>query len=184
MTVEDNFDSQKLALEAYKNATNMTIKLCSLSCLSNMKNKDRDVILLDFYKKYKKQPVMIEKWLQIQASAKLKNNVYNIKRLIKLPEFTYKNPNQVRSLLNTFAKNNPINFHDSSGKGYKFITDQILILDSINPSSASSLSSAFSKWKSLDNSRKKLMKINMERILKKKGLSTNTFEIINNIIES
>ena len=127
---------------------------------------------------------MIEKWLQIQASAKLKNNVYNVKRLIKLPEFTYKNPNQVRSLLNTFAKNNPINFHDSSGKGYKFITDQILILDSINPSSASSLSSAFSKWKSLDNSRKKLMKINMERILKKKGLSTNTFEIINNIIES
>ena len=184
LTVEDNFDSQKLALEAYKNATNMTIKLCSLSCLSNMKNKDRDVILLDFYKKYKKQPVMIEKWLQIQASAKLKNNVYNVKRLIKLPEFTYKNPNQVRSLLNTFAKNNPINFHDSSGKGYKFITDQILILDSINPSSASSLSSAFSKWKSLDNSRKKLMKINMERILKKKGLSTNTFEIINNIIES
>jgi aminopeptidase N len=149
-----------------------------------MKSENKKRILLDFYNKYKKQPSMIEKWLQIQASAKLKNNLYNIKKLIKTPEFTYENPNQIRSLLNVFAKNNPINFHDNSGKSYKFIADQIIILDSINPSSASSLSSAFSNWKSLDKTRKELVKINMERILKKKNLSTNTFEIINNIITS
>ena len=41
----------------------MTIKLYSLSCISNMKIKNRDSILLDFYVKYKKQPIMIEKWL-------------------------------------------------------------------------------------------------------------------------
>jgi aminopeptidase N len=149
-----------------------------------MKSKDRNTILLDFYEKYKKQPIMIEKWFQVQASAKLKNNLHNIKRLIKSPEFTYKNPNQVRSLLNVFAKNNPINFHDNSGKGYKFIADQIIILDSINPSSAASLSSAFSNWKSLDQNRKKIIKINMKRILQKKNLSPNTFEIINNINKS
>jgi len=171
-------------LEAYKNSNNMTIKLYSLSCISNMKSKDRNTILLDFYEKYKKQPIMIEKWFQVQASAKLKNNLHNIKRLIKSPEFTYKNPNQVRSLLNVFAKNNPINFHDNSGKGYKFIADQIIILDSINPSSAASLSSAFSNWKSLDQNRKKIIKINMKRILQKKNLSLNTFEIINNINKS
>jgi len=184
LTIEGNIASQKIALEAYNNSNNMTIKLYSLNCLSNMKSGNKNRILLDFYNKYKKQPIMIEKWLQIQASAKLKNNLYNIKKLIKTPEFTYENPNQIRSLLNVFAKNNPINFHDNSGKSYKFIADQIIILDSINPSSASSLSSAFSNWKSLDKTRKKLIKINMERILKKKNLSTNTFEIINNIITS
>ena len=184
LTIEDNLDAQKLVLEAYKSSNNMTIKLYSLSCISNMKSKDRNTILLDFYEKYKKQPIMIEKWFQVQASAKLKNNLRNIKRLVKSSEFTYKNPNQVRSLLNVFAKNNPINFHDNSGKGYKFIADQIIILDSINPSSAASLSSAFSNWKSLDQNRKKIIKINMKRILQKKNLSPNTFEIINNINKS
>ena len=184
LTIEGNTSSQKIALEAYNNSNNMTIKLYSLNCLCSMKSGNKKRILLDFYNKYKKQPSMIEKWLQIQASAKLKNNLYNIKKLIKTPEFTYENPNQIRSLLNVFAKNNPINFHDNSGKSYKFIADQIIILDSINPSSASSLSSAFSNWKSLDKTRKELVKINMERILKKKNLSTNTFEIINNIITS
>ena len=184
LTIEDNLNSQKLVLESYKNSTNMTIKLYSLSCISNMKIKNRDSILLDFYVKYKKQPIMIEKWLQVKASAKLKNNLYNIKRLIKSSVFSYKNPNQVRSLLNVFAKNNPINFHNNSGKGYKFIADQIIILDSINPSSAASLSSAFSNWKSLDKKRQNIIKINMARILNKRNLSSNTFEIINNINKS
>ena len=127
---------------------------------------------------------MIEKWLQIQAAAKVKNNLKNIKKLIKLPEFSYKNPNQVRSLLNVFARNNSINFHDLSGAGYKFIADQIIILDAINPSSASGLSSVFSNWKNLDKDRKSLIKININRILQKRDLSNNTFEIIDNIIKS
>ena len=184
MTIKDDLNSQKLALTSYKTNKNMTIKLFSLSCICNMQNKVKDNLLLEFYNKYKTQPIMIEKWLQIQSSAKIKNNLKNIKKLIKLSEFSYKNPNQVRALLNVFARNNAINFHHKSGSGYKFISDQIIILDSINPSSASNLSSTFSNWKKLDINRQKLIKQNLERIINKKELSTNTYEIISNIFKS
>ena len=80
--------------------------------------------------------------------------------------------------------NNSINFHHSSGSGYKFITEQIIYLDSINPSSASGLASAFSNWKSLELDKRKIIKENLLKIRKKKNLSTNTFEIIDNIIKS
>tara|TARA_B000000475_G_scaffold254838_1_gene234098 strand:- start:1165 stop:1614 length:450 start_codon:yes stop_codon:yes gene_type:complete len=149
-----------------------------------MKGKRKNNLISMFYKKYKNQPIMVEKWLQIQASAKTKNNLNVVKNLIKLPDFSYKNPNQVRAVLSTFAKNNPVNFHESSGAGYKFIADQIIYLDTINPSSASGLSSAFSSWKRLKLNRRKIIKKNLMRIREKKNLSTNTFEIINNIIKS
>lgn len=184
LTSEKNSISQDLAYNTYKNSKNMTLKLYSLACICNMNGKFKNNLLIDFYNKYKNQPIMIEKWLQIQAAAKVKNNLKNIKKLIKLPEFSYKNPNQVRSLLNVFARNNSINFHDLSGAGYKFIADQIIILDAINPSSASGLSSVFSNWKNLDKDRKSLIKININRILQKRDLSNNTFEIIDNIIKS
>tara|TARA_Y100000994_G_scaffold213549_1_gene188911 strand:- start:21 stop:470 length:450 start_codon:yes stop_codon:yes gene_type:complete len=149
-----------------------------------MKGKYKNRLISEFYQKYKEQPIMIEKWFQVQASAKNKNNLQVVKRLIKLDDFNYKNPNHVRAVLTTFAKNNSINFHHSSGSGYKFIAEQIIYLDSINPSSASGLASAFSNWKNLELDKRKIIKKNLLKIRKKKNLSTNTFEIIDNIIKS
>ena len=184
VTANKDKNSEELAYRAYNSSNNMTIKLYSLSCICNMKGKYKSNLISEFYQKYKNQPIMIEKWLQIQASAKTKNNLNIVKKLIKLPDFNYKNPNQVRAVLSTFAKNNSINFHESSGAGYKFIADQIIYLDTINPSSASGLSSAFSNWKRLKLNKRKIIKKNLIRIREKKNLSMNTYEIINNIIRS
>ena len=162
----------------------MTIQLFSLTCIINIKGKQKDKLISDFYQKYKDQPTMIEKWLQIQASAKIKNNLNIVKKLIKLPIFDYKSANKVRAVLTTFAKNNSINFHHISGSGYKFIADQIIHIDTINPSSASGLATSFSSWKKLDRNRRKTIKEQLLRIRKKENLSTNTFEIIDNIIKS
>ena len=184
LTAKKDKNAEELALKAYNSSNNMTIKLYSLSCICNMKGKYKNRLISEFYQQYKEQPIMIEKWFQIQASAKTKNNLHVVKRLIKLADFNYKNPNQVRAVLTAFAKNNSINFHHSSGSGYKFIAEQIIYLDSINPSSASGLASAFSNWKNLELDKRKIIKQNLLKIIKKKNLSTNTFEIIDNIIKS
>ena len=184
LTAKKDKNSEELAYKAYNSSNNMTIKLYSLSCICNMKGKYKTRLISEFYQQYKEQPIMIEKWFQVQASAKTKNNLNTVKRLIKLAEFNYKNPNQVRAVLTTFAKNNSINFHHSSGSGYKFIAEQIIYLDSINPSTASGLASAFSNWKSLELNKRKIIKQNLLEIRKKKNLSTNTLEIIDNIIKS
>ena len=184
LTSQKDKNSEKLAYKAYNSSNNMTIKLFSLSCINNIQGKYKNNLISEFYQKYKDQPTMIEKWLQIQASAKIKNNLNAVKKLIRLPVFDYKNANKVRVVLTTFAKNNSINFHNASGNGYKFIADQIIHLDTINPSSASGLASAFSSWKNLDKSRRKIIRENLIRIREKKDLSTNTFEIIDNIIKS
>ncbi|PPR16973.1 MAG: hypothetical protein CFH33_00349, partial [Alphaproteobacteria bacterium MarineAlpha9_Bin3] len=184
LTAKKDKNAEELALKAYNSSNNMTIKLYSLSCICNMKGKYKNRLISEFYQQYKEQPIMIEKWFQIQASAKTKNNLHIVKRLIKLAVFDYKNANKVRAVLTTFAKNNSINFHNISGNGYKFIADQIMHIDTINPSSASGLASSFSSWKNLDKSRQKIIKENLIRISEKKDLSTNTFEIIDNIIKS
>ena len=184
LTAKKDKKAEELALKAYNSSTNMTIKLYSLSSICNMKGKYKNRLISEFYQQYKEQPIMIEKWFQVQASAKNKNNLHVVKRLIKLDDFNYKNPNQVRAVLTTFAKNNSINFHHSSGSGYKFIAEQIIYLDSINPSTASGLASAFSNWKSLELNKRKIIKQNLVEIRKKKNLSTNTLEIIDNIIKS
>ena len=129
LTAKKDKNSEELAYKAYNSSNNMTIKLYSLSCICNMKGKYKTRLISEFYQQYKEQPIMIEKWFQVQASAKTKNNLNTVKRLIKLPDFDYKNPN--RSSQMTFAKNNSINFHHSSGAGYKFIA--IKLYDSINP---------------------------------------------------
>ena len=48
----------------------------------------------------------------------------------------------------------------------------------------SGLASAFSNWKSLELNKRKIIKQNLLEIRKKKNLSTNTLEIIDNIIKS
>jgi len=184
LTADKGKNAEQIAFKAYNSSDNMTIQLFSLTCIINIKGKQKDKLISDFYQKYKDQPTMIEKWLQIQASAKIKNNLNIVKKLIKLPIFDYKSANKVRAVLTTFAKNNSINFHHISGSGYKFIADQIIHIDTINPSSASGLATSFSSWKKLDRNRRKTIKEQLLRIRKKENLSTNTFEIIDNIIKS
>ena len=57
-------------------------------------------------------------------------------------------------------------FHDPSGAGYEFLADYVILLDPMNPQIASRLVSAFSMWKRYDETRKALMKAQLERILK------------------
>ena len=99
-------------------------------------------------------------------------------RLVRTPEFDITNPNRVRSLIGTFATNNPINFHGSDGKGYKMLADYVIFLDSMNPQVAARLAIPLTRWRSHTINRQNLMIKQLQRIINIEKVSSDVFEIV------
>jgi len=94
------------------------------------------------------------------------------------PDFNLANPNRARSLLYAFGAGNPIGFHREDGNAYRFLADQILELDSINPQVASRIVSSFNQWRRYEPVRGGLMKDELERIASHPGISKDVSEIV------
>jgi aminopeptidase N len=82
------------ALERYKAADNMTDQVASLAALTSRECQEREEALGLFYEQWKEDPLIMNKWLGLQASAGLPNNVDNVIALTKHPAFDIKNPNK------------------------------------------------------------------------------------------
>jgi aminopeptidase N len=168
---------RKLCMEQFTNAGNMTDKVTSLAALAGTDCPERHEALASFYEQWKNDPLVMDKWLSIQALSPLPDTLQNVKNLMQHPAFTIKNPNKVRALVGAFTLGNAVRFHDAGGEGYAFLADTVLALDPRNPQIAARLLSPFTMWKRYDNGRKGLMKAQLERIVKTAGLSKDVYEI-------
>ena len=45
----------------------------------------------------------------------------SVRKLMRHPLFSIKNPNKVRALIGTFAMANPVNFNRPDGRGYELV---------------------------------------------------------------
>jgi aminopeptidase N len=177
MELEDE-GIRSLCLKQFKTGGNMTDTIAALANLANYECPERQEALASFYEKWKDDPLVMDKWLSIQAASRLTNTLEKVKALTRHPAFTIKNPNKVRALIGAFAQGNPARFHDPSGAGYEFLADHVMAIDPLNPQIAARLVSAFTLWKRYDESRRALMKEQLERILKAPGLSKDVHEIV------
>lgn len=162
--------------EQYRQANNMTDTITALSQLVNQEGDSKQVFLDDFYNRWKDDPLVLDKWFAIQASSKATDTSARVLDLLNHEAFSIKNPNRVRSLLSSFS-GNAVHFHQIKGDGYRFIADQILSLDDINPQVAARILQSFSRWKRHEPLRKALMQAQLERILDHEGLSRDCYEI-------
>jgi aminopeptidase N len=167
---------RKLCMEQFRTAGNMTDVMASLANLANTDCPERPDALSGFYETWKDDPLVMDKWLSIQALSRLSNTLDTVKALMKNPVFNIKNPNKVRSLIGAFAANT-VRFHDANGEGYTFLADQVLTIDPMNPQIAARLLSAFTVWKRYDKNRQERMKAQLERILNTPKLSKDVHEI-------
>jgi aminopeptidase N len=151
--------------------------VAALVNLANNECPEREEALATFHDKWKHDPLVMDKWLAIQATSRLPNTLATVKKLMTHPVFTIKNPNKVRALIGSFASNS-VRFHDPSGAGYAFLADQVLVLDPMNPQIAARLVSAFTLWKRYDAKRQALMKKELERILAAPKLSKDVYEVV------
>jgi hypothetical protein len=80
--------------------------------------------LQEFYEANKEKPLVLLKWLAVQASCALPNNLPKVRALMEHPAFTITTPNCCYSLFLGFARS--VNFHAADGSGYEFIGDSVI----------------------------------------------------------
>lgn len=158
---------------------NMTDVSAALSLIANSNfEKESESELANFYEKWKDESLVVNQWLAIQARVKKENSIEKIKKLLNHKSFDIKNPNKVRSLIGVFANDNSVNFHKIDGSGYKFLEEQVLILDKLNPQISARMVKPFVKWKKYDEERSLLMKKSLHKIQKTTNISKDLYEIV------
>tara|TARA_Y100001935_G_scaffold255110_1_gene266584 strand:+ start:7476 stop:10106 length:2631 start_codon:yes stop_codon:yes gene_type:complete len=176
MCLSDDPEIKTLILDHYYLSDNMTTTMAGLRCIADSNFFERKKILTDFSKKWENDPLVIDKWFTVQAVSTRKNTLSEVKNLMTSSLFSIENPNRVRSLIGAFISGNPLGFHSPDGSGYKFLRDQVLSLDKINPQIAARLLRNMAKWKKFDPQRRKLMRTTLEKILSESP-SINVYEI-------
>jgi len=170
-------DIQSICYQQFKSANNMTDVMAALIALANNECPQRESALQEFYQKWNKDLLVVDKWLGIQATSRLPGTLDRVIELTRHEAFSLKNPNKIRALIGSFGHGNPAQFHDISGNGYQFITDRILEIDKLNPQIAARLMGVYTLWRRYDEQRQSLMKRQLERIVSESGLSKDVFEI-------
>lgn len=168
----------EICVKHYQTADNMTNSIHALGEIVNHNLPQREQFLTEFYEKWSNNSLVICKWLAIQARAVLPNTLHQVKELLKHPAFDWKNPNKIRSLIGVFCTENRVQFHDRSGAGYVFLTEQIEYLDKLNPQIAARLLRPFTLWHRLDKQRQQLIREQLETLVKIPDLSADVYEIV------
>jgi aminopeptidase N len=83
----------------------------------------------------------------------------------------------VRALVGAFSQANAVHFHAKNGEGYRFLADQVLALNVLNPQIASRMVTGLAQWRRYDTERQKLMKQQLQRIVDTEHLSRDVYEI-------
>jgi aminopeptidase N len=156
-------DAIDLAVLQYQTADNMTDRMAALTMLSLRAAPERTVALEDFYRRYANDPLIVDKWLALQAAIPEPATLDRVKALTAHPAFSMTNPNRVRALIGSFAMGNQREFNRADGLGYDFLVDTVLALDPKNPQVAARLLSALRSWRVLESGRRS----HAERALKK-----------------
>jgi len=169
---------QQIIVDQFYAANNMTEQLAALAVMSHFDeaNVEKQKAFEYFYQQFESQPLVIDKWFALQARSENKNVLTTVKKLLNHPAFSMKNPNKVRSLIGAFTQNLPA-FHNITGAGYEFLTENIITLNAINPMVASRLCEPLTRWQKYGDTRQLLMKDCLNKIKQTPNLSTDIYEI-------
>ena len=172
------------ALSVYHAANNMTDRMSALAALNDQPGDARTEAMAAFHDRYTGDPLTLDKWFVLTATAPGPDALVNIRLAMEDPTFTLCNPNKARSLIGAFAASNPTAFHAADGAGYKFFTEQILAIDKLNPQTAARMLAPLGRWKRMDPARQSQMQAALKRILATKNISRDIFEIADKALKS
>ena len=168
--------------DQFDRADNMTDRSAALAALLRVGGKPRDRALVAFEREFADEPLVLDKWFSMQASAiRLPGEppvLERVRELMRHPAFSIRNPNKVRSLITAFCNVNLAEFHGAEGAGYAFWTEQVIALDAINPQIAARLSRALDRWPRFDAARQSLMRAALAEVAGHPGLSRDVAEIV------
>lgn len=172
-----------MANTQYNSSITMTDRIAALDILENTSPEFSAVALEHFYKKYKDNTLVMNKYFSILAASHRDGTLDRVMALQNDDAYNELVPNLVRSLIGVFARNYK-HFHAKDGFGYKFVVDKIIDIDKINPQIASGLAGAFKIYEKLNSVNKKLMKVELDRVQSEPSISKNVYEIVSKILNS
>lgn len=179
-----NDDIREIALKQFNTGDNMTDYLSAYSSLQKCSNETRLKANKEFFDKWKDNFLVMNKWLMTQSRRNDSNVLDEIKALTNNEIFDKTNPNRIRSLYGAFARGNLAQFHREDGEGYKFIAEAIMDIDGYNSHASSNLASAFQAYEYLSEKQASIMKLQLERIVSKEGISTGLYEIVSKTLNT
>jgi aminopeptidase N len=176
-------ETTTMAVEQFSTAAGMTDYEAAFMSLVDLVSPETDRAIEAFYQRWRDDALVLDKWFRMQAMSSTPAAFERVVALSKHPDFNLANPNRVRSLLYAFAAGNPVGFHRADGAAYRFVADQILELDALNPQVAARIVSSFNQWKRYEPGRSRLMKAELERIASVPGISKDVAEIVERALE-
>ena len=173
-------DDTALAVRQFRAATNMTDRAAALTVLAHRHwgTPAATEALSAFEKRHGADPLVMDKWYQIQATVPGAESVERVKALMGHSGFSLANPNRVRALIGTFSAANQTGFNRKDGAGYQFFASMVLDIDARNPQLAARLATALRSWRSLEPERQKLARAALVAIQAEKKLSIDLRDIV------
>jgi len=181
LTAGDDEMAAELAHRHYETATNMTDMIAGLAALTRMESSRRDAAFAHFHDRFAREPLVLDKWMALQAGSPRPDTVERVRALMLQSPFDIKNPNRVRALVGAFT-GNQLRFHAGDGSGYRLAGDVVRTLDGINAQVAARMAGAFETWRRFDEKRQALIRAELDATLKTPGLSSNLFEVVSKML--
>ena len=157
----------------------MEIKMIGLIACIKFNHTNSISLIEKFYDEYNHDKIVLQKWFQIKASYNNKffDGINSIKDILKDINFEYKNPNFVRAVISSFQSNNIELFHARNCSGYKFVADQIITIDKINPQTAARIITPMTNISKFNDITKNKIRKYLRQILNSNP-SNDVFEVI------
>ncbi|MGX5840550.1 aminopeptidase N [Mesorhizobium sp. ArgA1] len=170
----------RLAARHFEAATNMTDRAAALTVLAHRHDGTPEAVkaLAGFKARYGADPLVMDKWFQVQASVPGPRTVDTVRKLIGHTSFSMANPNRVRSLVGTFSSANQTGFHRADGEGYRFFAQTVLEVEKRNPQVAARLATALRSWRSLEPGRQAKAREALLAIAGAENLSADLRDIV------
>ena len=168
------------AYQRFKDAANMTDRQGALTALIGSHSELAEPALERFHELFRNEPLVIDKWFMLQATAPERNGrvFARVKTLLHHADFNLKNPNRARSLIGAMCMGNPAAFHRADAAGYVFWADRVLELDAVNPQLASRIARVMDRWSKLADPYRSAAREAISRVAAKADLSDDVREIV------
>ncbi len=156
----------------------MTDQFAALVLIASSSFNNREARLDDFYNQWKYDELVLDKWFSAQAMSTNDDVVSEIEVLLKHSDFSFKNPNRLRSVISTFSILNQKGFHAHDGSGYGLLCQTIKRVDQINPQVAARMVAPLGQWRRFDENRQKAMKDNLKLLMDDASISRDVRELV------
>ena len=175
------------AHQRVKDAGNMTERLGALTALTHSHAALADDALALFLRTFADDALVVDKWFALQAHMPERpdgRSYARVQRLMHHADFTLKNPNRARSVIQAFCAGNPAGFHRRDAAGYQFWAAQVIQIDALNPQLAARIARVMDRWSALVEPYRSGAREAIARVASREGLSSGVREIVERALQA